>query len=260
VGDAGAGVGAGEVRGEGTGGLLRFKDEVNSAEEAEGGPGVVPRERSSHVEEGEGCEDGEGDDLLENFQLGEGEGAMADAVGGHLEEVLEESDAPADGDGEEKGLGFEVLEVGIPSEGHEEVGDEEEADGFGEGHGEVLGGRGITQTTTVCNRGCEAGVGVVSESMMRVQVQGYRISGWKAVLGGMLALVAGGVIAVLSVAALVVGLMVSVAAGLVFRARGMLGGERKRGVEVFEAAPARAEALEVREIQVDEVVVERERR
>jgi hypothetical protein len=47
---------------------------------------------------------------------------------------------------------------------------------------------------------------------MRVQVQGFRISGWKAVLAGVVALVVGGVVAVLSLVALGVGVMVSVVA------------------------------------------------
>jgi hypothetical protein len=94
---------------------------------------------------------------------------------------------------------------------------------------------------------------------MNVQVQGIRISGWKAVLAGVVALVVGGLIALLSLAALVVGVVVSAVAVLVLRFRGALGGGKKRERVAFESAPVSQEVLEVREIQVDEVVVVRER-
>ncbi len=94
---------------------------------------------------------------------------------------------------------------------------------------------------------------------MNVRVQGFRISGWKAVLAGVVALVVGGLIALLSLAALAAGVVVSVVAALILRFRGALGGGKKRGRAVFESAPEPAGALEVREIQVDEVVVVRDR-
>jgi hypothetical protein len=90
---------------------------------------------------------------------------------------------------------------------------------------------------------------------MNVQLQGIRISGWKAVLAGVVALVVGGLIALLSLAALAVGVVVSVGAALALRFRGVLGGGKGREPVVFESAPVQREVLEVREIQVDEVVV-----
>jgi hypothetical protein len=95
---------------------------------------------------------------------------------------------------------------------------------------------------------------------MRVQVQGFRISGWKAVLAGVVALVVGGVVAVLSLVALGVGVLVSVVARLVGGVRGLKGCGKADAMEAFEEAPQSSRALEVREIQVDEVVVVRERR
>jgi hypothetical protein len=96
-------------------------------------------------------------------------------------------------------------------------------------------------------------------SVMRVQVQGIRISGWKAVLAGIVALAVGGLIALLSLAALAVGVVVSAVAVLALRFRGALGWGKKPEPVVFELAPTSREALEVREIQVDEVVVLKER-
>jgi hypothetical protein len=94
---------------------------------------------------------------------------------------------------------------------------------------------------------------------MNVQVQGIRISGWKAVLAGIVALVVGAIIALLSLAALAVGVVVSVLAALALRFRGVLGGGKPRESVGYAAAPVQTEALEVREINVDEVVVVSER-
>jgi hypothetical protein len=93
---------------------------------------------------------------------------------------------------------------------------------------------------------------------MRVQVQGFRISGGKAVLAGVVALVVGGVVAVLSLVALGVGVMVSVVARLVGGVRGLKGTRKTVEPVVFESVPREGGALEVREIQVDEVLVVRE--
>lgn len=95
---------------------------------------------------------------------------------------------------------------------------------------------------------------------MRVNVQGFRISGWKAVLAGVVALVVGGVVALLSLVALGVGVLVSVVARLVGGVRGLMGGGKAKVIQAYEEAPQTSDALEVREIQVDEVVVGRERR
>ncbi len=95
---------------------------------------------------------------------------------------------------------------------------------------------------------------------MSVRVRGIRISGWKAVLAGFVLLVVGGVIVLLSLAALAVGVVVSVGLLCVLGLRGMLGGGVKRKPMVFEEAPQGSSAMVVREIQVDEVVVVREGR
>ena len=101
--------------------LLRFEHKIYRAYHADTGVEVVHGEWAFHVVYGEGNEAGEGDDFLENFELGEGEGGVADAVGGDLEEVFEERDRPADDNGDEQGFGFEIAQVGVPSKGHEDV-------------------------------------------------------------------------------------------------------------------------------------------
>ena len=75
---------------------LLAEDEEDGAAEAEPGPDEVEAEAFLHVEHGERHEDGERDDFLDDLELGERERAVADAVRGHLEQVFEQRDAPAD--------------------------------------------------------------------------------------------------------------------------------------------------------------------
>ncbi len=92
---------------------------------------MVPAERHVERQGGEEDEDHEGDDLLDNLQLHEGEGSAvaleAHAVGGDLKAVLKESDAPREEDHENKGCGVgeeaHVLElqVAVPRERHKHV-------------------------------------------------------------------------------------------------------------------------------------------
>ena len=114
---------------------LRFKHKIYRAYHADTGVEVVHGEGAFHVVDGEGDEDGEGDDFLEDFELREGEGGMADAVGGDLEEVFEEGDSPTYDDGDKERFGFQIFEMCIPCKAHEDVRDDEQEDGFGEGHG-----------------------------------------------------------------------------------------------------------------------------
>ena len=87
-----------------------------------------------HSEQGE---DHQGDYLLENFELHEGERASvaheAHSVGRHLEGVFGEGNSPREDDYEPQGLvGADArsleLEVPIPGESHENIGDDEHPD------------------------------------------------------------------------------------------------------------------------------------
>ena len=62
--------------------------------------------------------------------MGEIELGVADAVGGDLEEVFEEGDAPADECGDELWAGVLGAEVAVPGVGHEAVREGEEQDGL----------------------------------------------------------------------------------------------------------------------------------
>src|SRR5690606_35261262 len=112
------------------------EDEVDGAEEAEAGPEEVELHLLLHVEDGEGDEHHERDHLLHHLELRERERGVADPVGGHLEEVLEQGDPPRDEGGHDPRLRREVPEVGVPRERHEDVrGGEEEGGLEPDGHG-----------------------------------------------------------------------------------------------------------------------------
>ena len=105
-----------------------MEHEEGSSDEAAEGYGVVPVEPFAEVIDGEDSEDAQGDDLLDDFELGGREGGGTDAVGGDLQAVLKEGDAPAD----ENDLPQRVLaifQMSIPGNSHEDVGEDEKNDG-----------------------------------------------------------------------------------------------------------------------------------
>ena len=101
-----------------------MKDEEGGGDQAEPGRGVIPAQVGAEVESGKDAEHDEGDDLLNDLELNGREAFGADAVGGHLEAVFKESNAPADDDDLPEGFVAE-LQVAIPGKGHEDVGDDE---------------------------------------------------------------------------------------------------------------------------------------
>ena len=91
--------------------------------------------------EEQGGEDGEDDErhhFLNDLELHQREGAAiageADAVGRNLARILEERDAPREEDDGKQGpmggnLHLLQLQVPVPGEGHEDVGDDEQKNG-----------------------------------------------------------------------------------------------------------------------------------
>jgi hypothetical protein len=61
-------------------------------------------------------------------------GLKADAVGGHLQTVFEESDHPTDGYRYVEGLMLKVFQMAVPGIGHEKVGADQQEDGKQTGH------------------------------------------------------------------------------------------------------------------------------
>ena len=116
------------------GGSVIAEDEIDGGDHAEAGPKEVGFDFLFHIEDGEGHENQQGDDFLEDFQVGDAEGGVADTVSGDLDQVFEEGDAPANNGGDEPGLGGEVFKMPIPCEGHKDVGkgqhDRGQQDGF----------------------------------------------------------------------------------------------------------------------------------
>ncbi len=77
---------------------------------------------------GKGNEDNERNDLLEDLQLIGSEFAVAEAIAGNLEAVLREGYEPTDEDDTPE-ITAAVFEVAVPSDGHEEVGAQQQEDG-----------------------------------------------------------------------------------------------------------------------------------
>ena len=84
---------------------------------------MVPAQFLAEDGDGEGGKHDEGNDFLDDLELRGRKGGVADAVGGHLEAVFEERDAPTDQDDRQHGpLGTpQELQVAVPGERHEEV-------------------------------------------------------------------------------------------------------------------------------------------
>ncbi len=108
---------------------LFLKCKEYCSDQTEEGPEVVHTETLGlKKEDSQQCKYGEGDNLLNNLQLEEGEGAAiidkAEAVGGHHSAILKQSDEPADKDNGKDGQCRELrtellcLQVAIPRKGH----------------------------------------------------------------------------------------------------------------------------------------------
>jgi hypothetical protein len=104
--------------------LPLVKDEKDGQADAGEASGVIPTQFFAEIGEGEDRKDGKSDDLLNRFELSGVEFVRADAVGGHLETVFEESDAPTGEDDLPQSF-TAIFKVAIPGEGHEDVGNGE---------------------------------------------------------------------------------------------------------------------------------------
>lgn len=106
-----------------------FEDEGGAGEDEEEADEDVPFGCFAEVDPGEEDENGEGDDFLDGFELGGGDaGLVTETIGGDLETVFEERDGPT-GDDDQPERFFVELEVAVPRDGHEEVGDAQQKDG-----------------------------------------------------------------------------------------------------------------------------------
>ena len=99
---------------------------------------VVPAQALLQDQPGEPDKHDQGDGLLDDLELitREFPGHVAEAVGGHLQAILEERQSPGDQDRYRNRLALQELEfqVAVPGQGHEDIGTEQEEDGFHPGH------------------------------------------------------------------------------------------------------------------------------
>lgn len=117
--------------------LLLLKNKIHGQNQTDEAGEVIPTEGiGAHEEEGEEGEDREGDDLLQDLELPDGERSAElgrpDAVGGDLETILEEGDAPTQQHDGGQPEAFEPRlegDVPVPCQRHEGVGDDEQHDG-----------------------------------------------------------------------------------------------------------------------------------
>jgi hypothetical protein len=105
-----------------------MKGEEDLSYEEECGNGVVPVQMLAEVGGDKDAENYQRDDFLDHLQLHGAEAVSANAVGRHLEAVLEESNAPTDEDDLPQRFLTEA-QVAVLGKGHEGVGDGEKNDG-----------------------------------------------------------------------------------------------------------------------------------
>ena len=111
-------------------GALTLEDEIDGAHEAKAGPEIVEAYRFLHVNKGEGNEDGQGYHFLEDLELRQGQFRVSQPVRRDLDQVFEEGNAPAGEGGDVPRGTAQVLQVGVPREGHEDVGNGKENNCF----------------------------------------------------------------------------------------------------------------------------------
>src|SRR5713226_9534363 len=88
---------------------------------------MVPANFLAEIKNGEPAEDAQGDDFLQNLELGDGIEGVSPAIGRDLEYVLKKSDAPARQYDQPKRRAF-VFQMPVPRERHEQVGRRQQDD------------------------------------------------------------------------------------------------------------------------------------
>ncbi len=104
--------------------------EIGRSDQAQSGPQVVELERLLHIEEDETGKHTHGDHLLHDLELPQIEIPEADPVCRNLQNILKKSNAPTDEYDYEDGLSTHALQMTVPCKGHEEIGQNEQNNGF----------------------------------------------------------------------------------------------------------------------------------
>ncbi len=108
---------------------VAVKHEVRRSDQTKPGPEIIQLEGLLHVKERETREYGHGDDFLQHFQLPQVVIPDADPVGGNLEHIFKEGYSPTSEDDKRQRLAAHVLQMAVPCERHENVGEEKQNDG-----------------------------------------------------------------------------------------------------------------------------------
>ncbi len=131
--------------------FLLFESEKHGKDDENERNDVVPSEGFGLEDsDDDGCEHGERNGFLNDFQLDEVERAAvdgrADAVGRNHERILEQGNAPRQEDDQKerpvlcRGMEFDELELAIPCESHKDIGNDEQKDGVDSFHGRWISG------------------------------------------------------------------------------------------------------------------------
>ena len=114
-----------------------MKDEKDREADTRKAGGIIPPEFFAKIGHGKYGKHGESDDFLDGFELSGAEFERADAIGWDLKAVFKKGNAPTGQNNFPESLAA-VLEMAVPSEGHEDVGDSKKEDGsheeFGSSH------------------------------------------------------------------------------------------------------------------------------
>src|SRR5476649_396796 len=111
-----------------SGGNRPFEDKERTAEDQREAHRVVQGQPLAEIEDREEGEHDQRDHLLHGLEFGSAVDGVPPAVGGHGQAIFEEGDAPARQDHQPQRTVGE-LEVPVPGEGHEDIGEQQQRDG-----------------------------------------------------------------------------------------------------------------------------------
>ena len=106
------------------------EDEVGGSGQEHGRKEIIAGDRNFHIGNAESGKNQHCDDFLEHFKLGEVEILAANAVSGDLKTIFQKGDRPAHQNRSPNGSSFQIFEVPIPGKDHENIGNEQQENGF----------------------------------------------------------------------------------------------------------------------------------
>lgn len=100
------------------------KNEICASHDEGKADKVIPGERFTKIEYGKQGKDSKRDHLLHRFQFGRAPDLVPDPVGWYCKAILKKRDPPTDQHNNPEGL-IRELQMPIPGEGHEDVGQQQ---------------------------------------------------------------------------------------------------------------------------------------